>query len=99
MMEGIKYGVPIIAVPMHLDQPVNARLLSEIGVGVEVKRDENGRLVREEVAKVVKEVVGEKSSEGVMRKKERELSEKIRVREEELVDEVVAELLKLTTTW
>ncbi|XP_057467266.1 beta-D-glucosyl crocetin beta-1,6-glucosyltransferase-like [Actinidia eriantha] len=61
MMEGIKYGVPIIAVPMHLDQPVNARLLSEIGVGVEVKRDENGRLVREEVAKVVKEVVGDKS--------------------------------------
>ncbi|KAL7605421.1 hypothetical protein Lser_V15G14604 [Lactuca serriola] len=33
-MEAMKFGVPIIAMPMHLDQPVNARLVAEVGVGV-----------------------------------------------------------------
>ena len=46
-MESMKFGVPIIAMPMHLDQPVNSRLVEALGVGVEVKRDTNGRLERE----------------------------------------------------
>ncbi|KAL7258359.1 hypothetical protein ACSBR1_004477 [Camellia fascicularis] len=94
VMEGIKFGVPIISVPMHLDQPINARLLSEIGVGVEIMRDENGKILREEVAKVIKQVVMEKSGEAV-KKKERELSDEIRMREKEVVDGVVEELVKL----
>ncbi|KAL7196123.1 hypothetical protein ACSBR1_036191 [Camellia fascicularis] len=94
VMEGIKFGVPIISVPMHLDQPINARLLSEIGVGVEIMRDENGKILREEVAKVIKQVVMEKSGEAA-KKKERELSDEIRMREEEVVDGVVEELVKL----
>ncbi|KAL0007932.1 hypothetical protein SO802_009434 [Lithocarpus litseifolius] len=57
VMESVKFGVPIIAIPMHLDQPVNARLVEGVGVGVEVKRDLNGRLEREEVAKMIREVV------------------------------------------
>ncbi|KAL7196127.1 hypothetical protein ACSBR1_036195 [Camellia fascicularis] len=94
VMEGIKFGVPIISVPMHLDQPINARLLSEIGVGVEIMRDENGKILREEVAKVIKQVVMEKSGEAA-KKKERELSDEIRMREEEVVDGLVEELVKL----
>ncbi|KAL7170768.1 hypothetical protein ACSBR2_035608 [Camellia fascicularis] len=94
VMEGIKFGVPIISVPMHLDQPINARLLSEIGVGVEIMRAENGKILREEVAKVIKQVVMEKSGEAA-KKKERELSDEIRMREEEVVDGVVEELVKL----
>ncbi|KAK6137974.1 hypothetical protein DH2020_028283 [Rehmannia glutinosa] len=42
LMESIDYGVPIIAMPMHLDQPMNAKLVVELGVGVEVRRDDNG---------------------------------------------------------
>ncbi|KAL0382766.1 UNVERIFIED_CONTAM: Cyanidin-3-O-glucoside 2-O-glucuronosyltransferase [Sesamum calycinum] len=49
--------VPIIAMPMHLDQPMNAKLVAELGVGVEVKRDNEGRLQREEIAKVIRDVV------------------------------------------
>ncbi|CAL5384909.1 unnamed protein product [Camellia sinensis] len=94
LMEGIKFGVPIISVPMHLDQPINARLLTEIGVGVEIMRDENGKILREEVAKVIKQVVMEKSGEAV-KKKERELSDEIRMREKEVADGVVEELVKL----
>ena len=60
-MESMKFGVPIIAMPMHLDQPVNSRLVEALGVGVEVKRDNNGRLGREEVAKVIRKVLVEKT--------------------------------------
>lgn len=94
VMEGIKYCIPLIAVPMHLDQPVNARLLTEIGVGVEAKRDGSGKLVREEVARVIKEVVVDRGGDFV-RKRERQLSEKARMREEERMDGVVEELLQL----
>ncbi|KAK4403999.1 Beta-D-glucosyl crocetin beta-1,6-glucosyltransferase [Sesamum angolense] len=57
LTESIEFGVPIIAMPMHLDQPMNAKLVAELGVGVEVKRDNEGRLQREEIAKVIRDVV------------------------------------------
>lgn len=36
VMESIDFGVPIIAMPMHIDQPLNARWTVEIGVAVEI---------------------------------------------------------------
>lgn len=45
-LESMKFGVPIIALPVHLAQPPNARLVEELGVGVEVKKT-----VGEEVCK------------------------------------------------
>ncbi|KAL6990772.1 beta-D-glucosyl crocetin beta-1,6-glucosyltransferase [Sarracenia purpurea var. burkii] len=95
VMEGIKNGVPIIAVPMHLDQPVNARLVAEIGGGVEVRRGENGKIVREEVGRVIKQVVMEKTGKTV-RKRERNLSERM---EEEFMDRVADELRQLCREW
>ena len=35
-MEAMKSGVPIIAVPLVNDQPVNARVLENVGAGLEV---------------------------------------------------------------
>ncbi|KAL0340628.1 UNVERIFIED_CONTAM: Beta-D-glucosyl crocetin beta-1,6-glucosyltransferase [Sesamum radiatum] len=65
LTESIEFGVPIIAMPMHLDQPMNAKLVAELGVGVEVKRDNEGRLQREEIAKVIRDVVvGESGGRG-----------------------------------
>ncbi|KAL6520727.1 hypothetical protein OROHE_016908 [Orobanche hederae] len=60
IMESMMFGVPVIAMPMHLDQPFNALVVKEVGVGQEVERDENGRLKREEIAKVIRNVVVEK---------------------------------------
>ena len=93
-MESMKFGVPIIAMPMQLDQPPNARLVEELGVGVEVKRDMDGKLEREEVAKVFREVVVEKIGEGV-RIKAKELKEKIRNKGDEEIDGVVQELVQI----
>nr|GME13318.1 beta-D-glucosyl crocetin beta-1,6-glucosyltransferase-like [Ipomoea batatas] len=65
VMEAMKYGVPIIAVPMHIDQPVNARLAQEVGVAVEVARDGEGKLRREKITAVINAVVTEEDGEGV----------------------------------
>ncbi|KAG2672360.1 hypothetical protein I3760_13G036600 [Carya illinoinensis] len=94
VLESMKLGAPIIAMPMHLDQPFNARLVEEVGVGVEVERDMNGKLKREEVAKVIRNVVVEKAGESV-RQKAKELKEKLISKGEEEIGEVVQELVQL----
>ncbi|KAL6977762.1 beta-D-glucosyl crocetin beta-1,6-glucosyltransferase [Sarracenia purpurea var. burkii] len=95
VMEGMKFGNPIIAIPMHLDQPVNARLVEEMGIGKEVLRDKNGFLGRKNVAQVINDVVFDDAGEDV-RKKAREL--RVRIGSEGVekdIDAVVEELVKL----
>ncbi|CAN4114370.1 unnamed protein product [Withania somnifera] len=80
-MESMKFGVPIIAMPMDIDQPMNARIVEYIGMD-------------EEIAKVIREVVIEESGEGV-RKKAKELSEKMNIKGDEEIDGVVEELVAI----
>ncbi|XP_028110079.1 beta-D-glucosyl crocetin beta-1,6-glucosyltransferase-like [Camellia sinensis] len=82
VMEGMKFGSPITAIPMHLDQPVNARLVKEIGIDMEAVRDKNGLLDRKNVAEVIQKVVVEDGGEAV-RSKARELSETLSIKWEE----------------
>ncbi|KAK4431110.1 UDP-glucosyltransferase 29 [Sesamum alatum] len=92
VMEGVYSAVPIIAVPMHLDQPLNARLVAAVGFGEEVVRSREGNLDRGEVARVLKKVVVGKSGEGLRRRVE-ELSEKMREEGEKEIDSVAEELM------
>lgn len=91
-MESMKSGVPIIAMPMQLDQPLNARIVEEVGVGLEVKRNKSGELEREEIAKVIKGVVVEKDGESV-RKRAKEMSDSIGNEGGRELDEVVNALV------
>ncbi|KAI5661187.1 hypothetical protein M9H77_20510 [Catharanthus roseus] len=92
VMESIEIGVPIIAIPMIIDQqPLNARLAVEIGVGIEVARDKNGKLKREVIAEVIKEVVMGKTGVN-LRKTSNDFSQKLKDREEEDLDELVGML-------
>ncbi|KAL4586959.1 hypothetical protein LXL04_011607 [Taraxacum kok-saghyz] len=93
-MEAMKFGVPIIAMPMHLDQPVNARLVEEVGFGVEVVRDDNGRLRREKMAAVVRHVVVSKLGK-VVREKAKKIRADLRVKGEDEIDAAVVELLNV----
>ncbi|KAK4368001.1 hypothetical protein RND71_011793 [Anisodus tanguticus] len=68
VMESMKYGVPIIAMPMHIDQPINSRLVEDVGVAVEFVRDSNGKLHREEVAAIISQVVLDNDGELVRQK-------------------------------
>ncbi|XP_071926274.1 mogroside IIIx synthase-like [Coffea arabica] len=68
VMESMKFGWPIIAMPMHLDQPINVRLIEEVGAGVEVLRDSKGKLHRERMAETINKVMKEASGESVRKK-------------------------------
>ncbi|KAL0383712.1 UNVERIFIED_CONTAM: UDP-glucosyltransferase 29 [Sesamum calycinum] len=92
VIESMNFGVPIIAVPMHLDQPINARLVEEVGVGVEVVRDRNKRLNRGRLAAVIKQVVMEDCGE-VVRQRAAEMREKLKSKGDQEIDEVVKELV------
>lgn len=92
-LEAIVFGVPIIAMPMHLDQPLNAKLVADLGVGVEVRR-EDGRFRREEVAKAIEQVVVQEEGEQV-RSRAKELSARIRERQEEETSAVMKKLEQL----
>ncbi|KAI3469435.1 hypothetical protein Pfo_026098 [Paulownia fortunei] len=93
-IESIYFGVPVVAIPLKLDQPVNARLLVESGVGLEVIRDENGHLSSEEVANAINKVVVQKTGEE-MRLKAAELSEKMKSEEEYEMNEAAEQLRRL----
>lgn len=94
VMESIKFGVPIIAVPMHLDQPINARLVEEVGVGKEVLRDNNGKLHAETLAAVTNHVVVE--DDGVeVRLKAADMKAKLELKGDGEIDEVAEELMKI----
>ncbi|XP_058182572.1 beta-D-glucosyl crocetin beta-1,6-glucosyltransferase-like [Rhododendron vialii] len=96
ILESLKFGVPIVAVPMHHDQPVNAKLVDAAGFGAEVKRDENKRLDRENIAQVIKKVMVDEEGVGV-RTRAREFSEIIRKKGDEEIDGLVKELAQLCT--
>ncbi|XP_038891918.1 beta-D-glucosyl crocetin beta-1,6-glucosyltransferase-like [Benincasa hispida] len=94
VVESIMFGVPIMALPMQLDQPYHAKVVECAGLCVEAKRDGEGNVKREEVLKAIKEVMFEKRGEA-LRGKAREIGEALRKREKWIIYEVVDEFCKL----
>ncbi|KAK1354203.1 Glycosyltransferase [Heracleum sosnowskyi] len=91
VIESMKFGVPIIAMPMHIDQPINARLVEEVGAGIEVLRSHDLKLHPKEVASVIQRVVKDE----FVREKVTKLSYQIKMKKDEEIDQVVKELKKL----
>ncbi|KAL2229796.1 UNVERIFIED_CONTAM: UDP-glucosyltransferase 29 [Sesamum indicum] len=94
IMESMYYGVPVIAMPMKLDQPINARMLSAAGGCVEVPGNENEVFKGEEIAKAIKKVFMEESGDG-LRRRARELGETMKTEKEQVLDEVADQLWQL----
>lgn len=92
VVEALYFGVPLIAMPMKFDQPTNAKLLVNLGAGKEILQDENGERRREEIAKVIKEIIIEKETGEDVKKKVRELSHKLRMEEKEVMDQAIDKL-------
>ncbi|KAF3434405.1 hypothetical protein FNV43_RR25508 [Rhamnella rubrinervis] len=93
-MESLIFGVPIIAIPMQFDQPINAKLAEMRGVGIEVKRNNNERLERDNVAKVIKQVMVENIGVDI-RRRSKEMSENLKRKGDVEIDGAVKELLQL----
>ncbi|KAK1352575.1 Glycosyltransferase [Heracleum sosnowskyi] len=94
VMEAMTFGIPIISIPMQLDQPLNARVVQQSGAGEEVERDRNGRLQMGEIAKVIRKVVADKDGDEV-RRKAKYLTERRKDEGDRDLDVVVQELIKL----
>ncbi|WMV53540.1 hypothetical protein MTR67_046936 [Solanum verrucosum] len=93
VMESIHFGVPIIAMPMHLDQPMNARLSIELGVVVEIVRDDDGKIHRGEIAETLKDVITEKTGEN-LRTKMRDINKNLNCIRGEEMDAAAQELIQ-----
>ncbi|KAL5836613.1 hypothetical protein ACOSQ3_013782 [Xanthoceras sorbifolium] len=95
IIEAMTYGVPMIAIPMRLDQPDNAKLVvMEIGVGTEVPRNNKKLVEAEDVASVIRTVLVEE--EGTeMRRRAKELSERLKENEDEEFDEAVKQIVQI----
>ncbi|CAH9124424.1 unnamed protein product [Cuscuta epithymum] len=93
-MESIGCGVPIIAMPMHIDQPIDARLIVSIYVGIEVERDESGKYHGEDLARACDEVVLGKTAEKI-RRNVKVMSENIRATSLKEMDDVSIILAQL----
>ncbi|KAI3459302.1 hypothetical protein Pfo_015965 [Paulownia fortunei] len=92
--ESLYFGVPVIGMPMKLNMFIDARMLVDAGACVEVPREENEVFKGEEIAKVINKVIVEKTGEG-LRHRAQELSEKMRMEEEQAMDETAEQLWQL----
>ncbi|XAR73503.1 Soyasaponin III rhamnosyltransferase [Bertholletia excelsa] len=73
IVEALGHGLPLIMLPFLIDQGLNARVLEEKQVGVEVPRDEEGNYSRHSVAESVKRVMVDGGG-GIYRDKAKEMS-------------------------
>lgn len=64
-LEALSHGVPLVAMGQKYDQTTNAKFVEDVwGIGVRVKRGENGIIGRGEIATRIKQVVeGDKAIE------------------------------------
>ncbi|WVZ54472.1 hypothetical protein U9M48_005259 [Paspalum notatum var. saurae] len=77
-LEAVATGVPVVAVPYWSDQPLNARLVEEWGVGVRAERDASGLLVGAELASCVEAVMGDGDEARSIHERVRDLKDQVR---------------------
>ncbi|OMP00354.1 UDP-glucuronosyl/UDP-glucosyltransferase [Corchorus olitorius] len=54
IIETLQFGHCLVVLPLVIDQPLNARLLVEKGLAVEIERKEDGSFSKEDVAKALR---------------------------------------------
>ncbi|KAL6657380.1 hypothetical protein ACP70R_005160 [Stipagrostis hirtigluma subsp. patula] len=71
VLESLAAGVPMAALPLHIDQPLNGNLAAELGAAARVPQERFGEFRAEDVARAVRQVMrGEE-----VRRRARELRE------------------------
>ncbi|XP_073022431.1 beta-D-glucosyl crocetin beta-1,6-glucosyltransferase-like [Primulina eburnea] len=93
ILEAVTCRVPVIAMPMQLDQPINSRLVTEVGIGIEVQRD-GEEFTREEIAKAIKKVVVEEDGKDMARNVDK-LSSEVRENRDDEMNTTVSKLVQL----
>ncbi|CAH9100625.1 unnamed protein product [Cuscuta europaea] len=93
-VESIECGVPIIAMPMQFDQPLNAKLIVSLGVGIEVLRDDAGKFRSQDVARVCDEIVNRKLGESI-HKNVKVMGENVRLNSMKEMDQAAKSLERI----
>ncbi|XP_050142654.1 soyasaponin III rhamnosyltransferase-like [Malus sylvestris] len=63
IIETLQFGHVLVVLPFILDQPLNARLLEEKGMAVEVKQRGDGSFSRDDIAKTLRHAMVEEEGE------------------------------------
>ncbi|KAL8490693.1 hypothetical protein ACS0TY_022624 [Phlomoides rotata] len=92
--ESMYFGVPVIGMPMKINMFIDAKMLVNAGACVEVVRGDDGVYKGDEIGKAINEVIVEKSG-GEMRRRAKELGEKMRMEEEEAMEGTAENLWQL----
>lgn len=58
IIEALQFGHVLVFLPLIIDQPLNARLLAEKELGIEVERSEDGSFSRDGIAAAIREAMG-----------------------------------------
>ncbi|KAJ4797386.1 Glycosyltransferase [Rhynchospora pubera] len=92
ILEGMKAGVPMIALPLEIDQPLNAKLIVELGIGLEIPQQCLGNFKAEDAATCIKKVLKSEHGEK-MREKAEDMSKWTYSRNEDADIELLARKL------
>lgn len=96
VLESLAAGVPIVALPLHIDQPLGANLAAELGTAVRVPQERFGEFRAEDVARAVQRAMrGEESR--ALRRRAGELREVLARNDADgaLVDALVQRMARL----
>lgn len=94
LTESVYYGVPVIGMPMKINMFIDAKMLADAGACVAVVREAGEVFKGEDIANVMREVMGESTGER-LRRRARELSATMRSEEDRAIDEAAEELWRL----
>jgi UDP:flavonoid glycosyltransferase YjiC (YdhE family) len=68
VLESLAAGVPIVALPLHIDQPLGANLAAELGAAVRVPQERFGEFRAEDVARAVRGAMRGEESRALRRR-------------------------------
>ncbi|KAJ3706408.1 hypothetical protein LUZ61_010113 [Rhynchospora tenuis] len=94
VIEGMQAGIPMIALPMEWDQPINAQLMVELGIGVEIPQHGLGNFTGQDVAASIKQILQSESGERVRQNAE-DLAEVIRNRKDDEIPNLANKIVEL----
>ncbi|GLJ19429.1 hypothetical protein SUGI_0350550 [Cryptomeria japonica] len=58
MTEGLRFGLPLITLPMQFEQGLNAKLARELKVGIEVRRNQNdGSFTKDDISEAIRAIM------------------------------------------
>ncbi|CAD6222620.1 unnamed protein product [Miscanthus lutarioriparius] len=68
VLESLAAGVPIVALPLHIDQPLGANLAAELGAAVRMPQERFGEFRAEDVARAVRGAMRGEESRALRRR-------------------------------